>query len=256
MTNLRFTATNYAEEHTNRIHSDDVAREFGFAGALVPGVGIYSYIITPAVMEFGEWLDRGAASVKFLKPVYDGDEITVRSEKSDGSTIHLELHNSDGALCAVADAGLSSDLKPPSLADYPAATLPKQDDRRAALASAVPAGTVLGSLDGIFDTAKLGASFEVSVRAAALLLALANDIVAANISLGPWIHTSSEVTHFGRLEEGEPYSLRGSIMDSGQKRGHDYVVADLALFGAADRPIAAIRHSALIKLRSHASSSQ
>lgn len=257
MTTLRFTAHNYAEDHTNRIHSDDVAREFGFSGALVPGVGIYSYIITPAVTKFGiDWLLRGFASVKFLKPVYDGDAITVQSEEADSSNLHLELHNSSGLLCAVADAGLRSEAESLSAEKYPLAELPMPDDRRAAQADAVPAGTILGSLNGVFDSVKLGGNFEVSVRPAALLLALANDIIAANVALGPWIHTASVVTHFGMLDESEQFSLHGSIVDSGQKRGHDLVVADLALFGVNQRPIASIRHSALIRLGKNASSSQ
>jgi hypothetical protein len=256
MTNLRFTARNYAEDHSNRIHSDEVARQFGFSGALVPGVGIYSYIITPAAMRFGnEWLRGGNASVKFLKPVYDGGEVTVECQEVSASEVHLELYNSEGVLCAVADAGLPQETKPIIPTGYPLAALPAPENRKPANAHAVPTGTSLGSLEGVFDSTKLGASFDPLVRPAAVLLALANDIVAANIALGPWIHTGSVVTHWGLLNEGEPFSLRGRIVDSGQKRGHDHIVADLALFGASDRPIAAIRHSALIRLSMDASSS-
>ena len=256
MNRLRFTARNYAEDHTNRIHSDDVAREFGFAGALVPGVGIYSYIIAPALMNFGpDWLRSGTASVKFLKPVYDGDEVTVDGTERDESSVHLELNNANGLLCAVADAGLRRPTDRIDAAKYPAAILPAPENRFAPLASSLPIGTLLGSLEGVYDSQKFGGNFDPLVRPAAALLALANDVVAANVILGPWIHTGSVVTHFATLEEGECFSLRGSIEDSGQKRGHDFVVADLALFGESDRPIAAIKHSALIRLRMNASSS-
>ena len=62
---------NYAEAHDNKIHSDDVASQYGFKGGLVPGVGVYAYLTYPVVVAFGrEWLERGAMTAKFLKPIY------------------------------------------------------------------------------------------------------------------------------------------------------------------------------------------
>ena len=248
MNNLQFTARNYALDHANKIHSDETARKFGFTGALVPGVGIYSYLIAPAVATFGQqWLESGTSSVKFLKPVYDGSGVTVKSEMVNSSNLHLELYNEKGVLCAVGQAG-SEPAPPMSDENYPFESLPQPESRRAPLATSLPVGSTLGSLDGTFNGETLGSHFDPSVRPAALLLGLANDIVAANVELGPWIHTASTVAHFSNLIEGESFSLRGFVTDSGKKRGHDYVVADLMLFGNSKRPIAAIRHSALIRL--------
>lgn len=248
MDNLRFTARNYALEHANKIHSDEIAREFGFTGALVPGVGIYSYIIAPAVTIFGsQWLESGTSSVKFLKPVYDGSEVTVQSTQVDASNLHLELYDEKGVLCAIADAG-SEPASPVSGENYTFEAPPHPESRRAPLAESLPVGSVLGSLVGTFDSEVLGGHFDPAVRHAALLLALANDVIAANVELGPWIHTASTVAQFSRLNEGESFSLRGFVADSGKKRGHDFVATDLMLFGNSERPIAAIRHSALIRL--------
>lgn len=257
MTVTKLTARNYAEDHTNKIHSDETARQYGFTGALVPGVGIYSYLIEPVVNEFGDqWLQQGSASVKFLKPVYDGSEVTVHGKLVDPSTMHLEIYDEGKTLCAVGEAALPRNASSALLEDYPLHPLPKPEDRRLPLASALHAGDVLGSLDGILDLEKIGAHFGQVVRRPALLLALANDLVAGNIALGPWIHTASTVTHFGMLNDGEPYSVRGCVTESGEKRGHDYVVVDLAVHGLGDRPIAAIRHSALIRLRASTASGE
>ena len=55
-------AYNPSHESENRIHSDSVAKQFGFKGALVPGVSVFSYMTQPLVARFGEaWLARGAA---------------------------------------------------------------------------------------------------------------------------------------------------------------------------------------------------
>ena len=71
--------THNASEHSeNRIHSDDIARQFGFKGALVPGVTVFSHMTRPMVEHYGErWLGAGVADVTFFKPAYEGDLLTV-----------------------------------------------------------------------------------------------------------------------------------------------------------------------------------
>jgi hypothetical protein len=50
-------ARNYSEASENKIHDDDVARRYGFRGALVPGVEVYGYLTHPLVERLGEsWL--------------------------------------------------------------------------------------------------------------------------------------------------------------------------------------------------------
>ena len=44
-------AYNQATASDNRIHSDEVARQYGFHGGLVPGVTVYAYLVQPAVEE-------------------------------------------------------------------------------------------------------------------------------------------------------------------------------------------------------------
>ena len=80
----RVRARNLATTSTNKIHDDTVARRFGFAGGLVPGVDVYAYATHPVVEHFGsEWLANGAMTVRFEHPVYDGHETTVEREPSD-----------------------------------------------------------------------------------------------------------------------------------------------------------------------------
>jgi len=55
-------AYNQVPESENRIHSDEVARRFGFRGGLVPGVTVTAYLCHPAVDAWGmDWLARGRA---------------------------------------------------------------------------------------------------------------------------------------------------------------------------------------------------
>src|SRR5262245_46169653 len=47
------TAFNTATASTNKIHDDDVARQYGFHGGLVPGVDVYAYLTHLPVRAWG-----------------------------------------------------------------------------------------------------------------------------------------------------------------------------------------------------------
>ena len=254
---------NYAKDHDNKIHSDEVAAQYGFQGGLVPGVGVYAYLMHPVVEVLGvEWLQCGAMTAKFLKPIYHGEEATVRTKVSqlDPLTLSLALCNAAGTLCAVGEASLPQTQPEVHPSDYPHHKLPAQ--RPAARLANLPVGARLGSLDWQLDLAALAAKFLSDVRATcplyfgsaavchpAFYLAQANEILMANVKLGPWIHTGSDVQHYALPQTGERLSLRGKVAESYEKRGHEIVVLELGLFAEGTKPIAHIRHSAIVRLR-------
>src|SRR5271165_3661849 len=98
-------AFNTAKESENKIHDDAVARRFGFKGGLVPGVEVYAYMTHLPVARWGSaWLERGTAKCRLIKPVYDGDIVTVTaSETATGLDLRLECR---GELCASGHAEL------------------------------------------------------------------------------------------------------------------------------------------------------
>lgn len=74
-------ALNDAESSENRIHSDDIALRYGFSGALVSGVNVFGYMSQPLVKTYGaEWLERGIFDVRFLRPAYHNDLLTISTE--------------------------------------------------------------------------------------------------------------------------------------------------------------------------------
>jgi acyl dehydratase len=252
-------AKNYGADHANRIHSDEVAARYGFAGALVPGVGLYAYMTRPVIDVLGsEWLERGAMSAKFLKPVYDGEKIEARARVADNNPIELklELINQSGKVCAVGSAGApnSTTTLDPDAYPFraPAQLWP------ASIAS-LSIGDTLGSfefdldmkgempkfLDNVVETSPI----YDSICHPAFWIAQANEILMRNIALGPWIHTASETRHYAAARDGERLSLRGWVSDLYERRGHELVVVDLGLFDDSGRSVAHIRHSAIIKLR-------
>ena len=81
---LQILALNDAEDSENRIHSDEVARRYGFSSALVSGVNLFGYLTQPLVRQYGEqFLHRGMMDVVFLKPAYQNDLLTLEAKASD-----------------------------------------------------------------------------------------------------------------------------------------------------------------------------
>lgn len=260
-------AKNYGAEHANKIHSDEGAARYGFAGALVPGVGLYAYLTRPVIDALGhDWLERGAMTAQFVKPVYDGERVVVRGTVvgREPITLQLELRNAAGTLCASATASLPDMLPALDARDYPQHPLPRTDQLRPATIMSFTVGEPLGTLafkldlademtrflDNVVETSPLyrraGAA---TLSHPAFLIAQANEVLMRNIALGPWIHTGSNVQHYALAEEGEVISVRGRVRKLYEKRGHEFIVADLGMFGVNERPIAHLEHTAIIRLR-------
>jgi acyl dehydratase len=252
-------AKNYGADHANKIHSDEGAAGYGFAGALVPGVGLYAYLARPVVDALGrEWLERGAMSAKFIKPVYDGEKVQARARvaHNDPIELKLELLNPSGELCAIGSAGLPNSSTTFEPNKYPFRPLGRL--RPASIAS-FSIGDTLGSfefdpdlkgempkfLDNVVETSPI----YDTICHPAFWIAQANEMLIRNIALGPWIHTASDARHYALARDGERLSLRGRVIDLYERRGHELIVIDLGLFGENDRPVAHIKHTAIIKLR-------
>ncbi len=255
-------AKNYGVDHANKIHSDEGASKYGFAGALVPGVGLYSYLTRPVVDALGrEWLERGAISAKLIKPVYDGERVQARATVvgADPIELKLELVNQSSELCAFGSAGLP---------DFAPALEPKEHQffappdgykKRPATIASFSIGDALGSLEFNLDLKSELSQFLENVVETSLIygsvchpgywIAQANEILIRNIALGPWIHTASDTLHYALATDGEQLELRGRVIDLYERRGHELIVVDLGLFGDNNRPIAKIKHTAIIRLR-------
>ena len=243
---LRVRAVNTATDSENKIHHDAVAADYGFRCGLVPGVTVYGYMAAAAMEHFGlEWLDRGAMDVRFLKPVYEGDEIVVTVEAGGDGRVRINAGES-----ASADAwihyGASGD--PTSHTDAPV-------ERRAASRETLEPGIHLGMLIRCLDLAqsRISApldSFVGPKRRAhpAVLLSLANEILMSNYELGPWMHTASAVRNFSSARDGELIRVRARIEDRFERKGHEYVVLDVVVLGE-DRVIQQVRHTAIWRPR-------
>jgi acyl dehydratase len=256
-----------AEASENKIHEDGRARELGFRGGLVPGVTVYAWMTHPVVATVGlPWLERGEFSVRFSKPAYFGERVSVHSRVAaksvDAITFEVRALDAAGETCATATMSLPSakGAGPPDVSTYPKAPLPAE---RPAVSRAILASQeVLGSPELMLDEATAQAFLDrVSEplplyrepRAPAhpgLYLDQANKALSKNVRVSPWIHVESHGRHWGSVRVGERLETRAKVKSLFERKGHEFVELDVLLVAEECRPVASIRHVAIYRLRS------
>ena len=249
-------AQNLSRASENRIHDDEIARQFGFTGALVPGVEVYAYACHIPVEVWGrQWLQRGVIECRFGKPVYDGHAVRVTGEP-DGEALAIRVE-SDGVLCANATARMGEAL---TLArdSYPRRPLPAE--RLPADEVSLAPGTVLGTAsrdmtreDADWYLAGVRESDPLYRRERLVhpgrILRLCNNALMDNVVLGPWIHVGSKVQHLSIAHVGEALSVRARVAADYEKKGHRFVDLDTLVIANDERPIAHVLHTAIYRLR-------
>jgi acyl dehydratase len=259
----RIKARNTSAGGENAIHDDATAQQYGFRGALVPGVTVYAYLTPPLMSAFGTaWLDRGVTSVRFVKPVMEGEEVVVTGEITERTaqavTARLSASTAASGECATASVTLPAGLPTAvNLAQYATAALPA--DRPPATREALLGISVLGSpvyeytdaeatayLDKIADSHMIYRGPGGRVHPA-FYLHVANRALSRNVKLGPWIHVGSVVRHLAAARIGDTLTMRGRVRSLFEKKGKEFVELDLVMTAGA-RAIAHILHTAIYRL--------
>ena len=110
------TALNTAPDSENRIHGDELAKEYGFEGGLVPGVTISAYLVHPLVELWGKnWLDSGYANCRITSPLYDGEAFDVETDIVAPSRANTTLVRRNGVISAHAEVTLTDQLPTPPI---------------------------------------------------------------------------------------------------------------------------------------------
>lgn len=252
-------AQNDAVESENKIHEDSVARLYGFAGGLVPGVTVFAYLTWPAVERWGvDWLDRGSISARFAAPVYDGETVEIHCDVHDG-VLQIEARNPNGEVCATATASLpDAPARPFTAADFPTIALPPPDTRPLAsedVLRSVPLGVVerrwhadkaTGYLDLVSD--ELPVYRDPPVAHPGWLVRAANAVLSQSVRLGPWIHVSSECQYHGRVTDGDVVTTKARVTDVFERKGHRFVAMNV-LMAVGERPVLSVHHTAIYEPR-------
>ncbi|MCZ2860714.1 hypothetical protein [Blastococcus sp. VKM Ac-2987] len=237
------------EEAENKIHEDSVARQFGFHGALVPGVELFARTTTPLVAAWGAtWLSEGRIDLRFRRPVYDGEELLV--DVTDG---RLTVAGSDGDVRCLGSADHTADRPGlAGLAEAPVADQPVVDPVVGPFGSLHAQRTVEENewyLDAIGEPLPLYR--EERWAHPGLLLRLVNELLSSNVALGPWIHTASHCHFLGVARLPAHMAVHGRVTDVGRRGRHDEVRFDALVLAGAE-PVMRVHHTALYRLSTEA----
>jgi len=252
------SALNTAVASENKIHEDSAARQFGFHGALVPGVEVYAYMAHMPVVRWGRaWLEGGEANCRFQNPVYDGSVVRVTAtDENEGLTLCVE---SAGVCCAIGSAFMPSDRRPAPAVDALLAGAPPAERPRASETSLAP-GRALGIAPLTIDRAMLSTYLDEIRETDSVyrthglvhpgqILRLANRALMQNVVLGPWIHVGSKVRNYAAVHVGEQLTLRSKITSNLVSKGHAIVELDAIVVADGARSIAEITYTAIWRPR-------
>jgi hypothetical protein len=253
-------------EFNNKIQDDEYARHHGFRAGLVSGVSVYAYMSRPVAEYLGkDWLERGSADMRFLRPVYEGEEIrlggTINSVADDGTLLlDCQSANSQGVTCGIGTAQLSPVVpRPePSPEDYQAG---RSKLHRPISLESLHAGENLVPVSSDFNwnvhwqycrkaIRDLHPLYEKTLHPG-WLVSRASQILAANYAIQAWIDVSYCVQHFHLQEEECTIQTRGRVLDKFEFKGDHYIELDLAVFTPA-YCLATIRYIAIFRIAPNA----
>ena len=251
-------AYNTATESENKIHDDEVANQLGFTGGLVPGVDVYAYACAPAISHWGiQFMDRGRISLRLAAPVFDGETVETIAEIDGNDTLRATVESPTGR-CAILEATLAPDTTtaPPS---QPQTSGPIPSDRPAASPEVFDALKVMGSysvthteadaVEYLSDIRAESTTSDLGVVHPGWLLRQANYVLSNNVTLGPWIHVGSEITHHRAVRLGETIEIRACVNRHYEHKDHRFVVLDVSMIDQAGTTVCSVVHTAIYEPR-------
>jgi hypothetical protein len=245
-------ARNIDPASENKIHDDDVARQLGFSGALVPGVELFAYLTHPLVEAWGaDFLRQGRIDARFRQPVYDGELVVAHVAEAGDDGVDLELRGPDGSIRSVGHAARAA-VRPEDLGRFSDAPLPTILPAAAAESLRPgPLGSIREDVDHRASAAYLDAISETlpiyreqSLVHPGALLRMVNAVLVRNVELGPWIHTASSCVLLGLARVPSTLRAHAVVTETFERNGHEYVRYD-ALVLCGDEPVMCVEHTAI-----------
>jgi hypothetical protein len=247
-------ARNIDPASDNKIHDDEVARQFGFTGALVPGVELFAYLTHPLVEAWGTgFLSSAGIEVRFRQPVYDDERVVAHCAPSgpDG-VVALELRGPDDSIRSVGRATPTDVGRPEGLerlVDTPLPVTLLQPTAESLRPG--PLGSIVEKVDEAASASYLQAISETlpiyreqSLVHPGSLLRMVNALLVRNVELGPWIHTASRCVLLGLARVPSTLRAHGIVTETFERNGNDYVRYD-ALVLSDEQPVMYVEHTAI-----------
>jgi acyl dehydratase len=233
MTVRTAVARNFAEASENKIHSDDIAKRFGFTGALVPGVTVFGHLAWPLTQRLGaSWLQASWVTTAFIKPAYHSETISLMDRETGEHSVVVECRNTADVLLATLECRLED---PQSGADPHAHVRggAGPDDRDEIGWDTVhvdePFALYQWKPDDAFNreyAARVDDDTELfrqGVLHPHAILSQANQVLVRRFVMPAWIHTGSEIRFRRLLRVGDAIEVRAVPLEKWERKGHQYI---------------------------------
>ena len=252
-------ARNFSSEVENRIHNDELASRLGFEGALVPGVAVFGHLTRPLVDAFGsDWLATADSHVRFLKPAYHGDELSIASRITDNDAVpraEVTCH-ARGQLLAT----LQTQLGHPESSTHAATAFSAKVDEGERveinrdviqLGDRFPDRTWVPSeaenltyTQQVLDDLPIYTDGWVHPH---LLLSQANTCLTHRYEMPAWIHVGSHITSFAGIRVGDEITVRAEPTQVWERKGHEFVELRIE-YRRGETLTTAITHTAIFRI--------
>ena len=251
-----------AADSDNRLQDDEYARRHGFRAGLVPGSSIFAYV-SRTLVEFldKDWLERGSAEVRFVRPVHSGEELRIGGRvcavsKEGDVSIDFQASNNQGTPCGIGVAQLPvrAPAPEPCPGDYPAG---RAKLNRPISLETLKIGECLTPVSSQFNWNVHWQYCQKSIRDhhplyrkilhPGWVVNRASRILAANYAIQAWIDVSCRVQNFHLQEEECVVETRGRVQDKFERGGDHFIVLDLAVFTPAFC-LQTIRYTAIFRI--------
>ena len=243
-------AFNTAPNSENQIHGDDMAKEFGFKGGLVPGVTVSAYLLHPIIEKWGlDWLEKGWAKCKITSPLYDKENFSVYLNEISENKILSNLKNSNQVVTANAEASLLEDIPDaPKIRNDKIAIKNFQGPRASKNVwmklkkdGCMAFEYFWGGKDPLIylrDQNNLPDLLNPSKKGLSnlsFLLGCSNWALASSAYMNPWIHLQTTSQNYQALSFNSSVIAEIQVNEVYEKKGHEFVDVDVNLFKQEDK---------------------
>ena len=243
-------AFNTAPNSENQIHREDMAKEFGFKGGLVPGVTVSAYLLHPIIEKWGlDWLEKGWAKCKITSPLYDKENFSVHLNEISENKILSNLKNSNQVVTANAEASLLEDIPDaPKIRNDKIAIKNFQGPRASKNVwmklkkdGCMAFEYFWGGKDPLIylrDQNNLPDLLNPSKKGfsnLSFLLGCSNWALARSAYMNPWIHLQTISQNYQALSLNSSVIAEIQVNEVFEKKGHEFVDVDVNLFKQEDK---------------------
>ncbi len=246
----------------NIIHSTEGAAQFGFQGALVGGVTVYSWAAPALIEGLGEhWLDRGWIDFRLRRPVYPGDQITTRVTPTE-SGVEFTMAKESGEVCIAGVAGMGeADFYQDLAVAQNRVVVPAADPPTMLTPEILPVGEDLPAMAVPMSSEEAADYADQFARDPhprwrgaearihpGWIAGRCTRLIRHTYDYRAGIHAGSQIQMLGAVQAGQTLVVSGHMTDGYRRKLHEYCLLDVTISSETGEDLARLRHRTIYQV--------